>query len=226
MKPFYFEYPWTENTEWWLPDDEEMMQNQFKILDEQIDEVLDGIYHTKHANQRTCIQAGGAFGMYPIRLAHHFEKVWTFEPLTANLECLRENMNQFDPLNITVSPNPLWDIPGVKMSMDYAKPVKNSYGAHYLSHSERGEEVWTVTIDQHEIEDVDLIWLDVEGAERYVLEGGVATIAKYRPVVVIEQRQLPHMSHNSAKAASDILVRDHGYEYYNRTHGDVIYLPK
>ena len=41
MKTFEFEYPWTDRKEWFLPDDEEMMQGQFPILDEQIDYVLE-----------------------------------------------------------------------------------------------------------------------------------------------------------------------------------------
>lgn len=231
MKSFHFKYDWTENTEWWLPDAEEMMQGQFPILDEQIDFVLEAIgTMTEHGNQRTCVQAGGAFGMYPIRLAHHFEKVWTFEPLTENLECLRENMKAFDELateRIVIAPCALWH-EETSLWMDYTKEVKNSYGAHHVSRANRGgERVDAEPLDFYALEEVDLLWLDVEGAEVYALLGASETLRRCKPVVVVEQRYLPQMrSLDVQPDSAGAWLRRNGYKEFGRTHGDLVFVPQ
>ena len=168
MKAFEFDYPWTDRTEWFLPDEEFMMQGQFPILDEQIDTVLAAI-RSRHPDLqlRTCVQAGGAFGLYPLRLADHFTKVWTFEPLMANLQCMAANLGS--PGNVTVAATALWH-EEARLWMDYSKAVKNSYGAHHVSRSNTGGEmVEAEPLDLYELNDVDLIWLDIEGAEVYAL---------------------------------------------------------
>lgn len=238
MKLFEHDYPWTSVDAWNLPDEEEMMQGQFPILDEQIDAVLAAIEKAKgmtdaNVHFRTCVQAGGAFGLYPIRLSYYFDKVVTFEPLSTNLECLRANIDQVDAVmsNLTVVPYPLWSVPDVRKVMTYSKVKRNSFGAHHIADRVSGhisEPVTTTTIDQQELEDVDLIWLDIEGAESAALAGAASTIAQNRPVVVVEERALPHMSSlktRPAKAGTD-LIKQHNYRFAGRTHGDVIYMPQ
>jgi len=226
MKTFEFDYPWTDRKEWFLPDDEFMMQGQFPILDEQIDFVIGAIRH-RHPDLklRTCIQAGGAFGLYPLRLADHFEKVWTFEPLLANLQCMAVNLGQKP--NVTVSATALWH-EEAQLWMDYSKAVKNSYGAHHVSRSKTaGELVEAEPIDLYEFKDIDLIWLDVEGAEVYALMGARETIHRCKPVVVIEQRYLPQMRKLDVQpdTAANWLKRQ-GYTEAGRTHGDTVWIPR
>ena len=45
-------------------------------------------YCTQH---RTAIQAGGNAGMYPVELANHFSRIFTFEPEPLNFFCLERN---------------------------------------------------------------------------------------------------------------------------------------
>lgn len=221
MKLFEFEYPWTDKRQWCLPDDEEMMQGQFPILDEQIDFVLN---HVK--DRRVCVQAGGAFGMYPLRLADYFDKVWTFEPLMANLQCM--TMNLGPRKNVTVAATALW-YEETKLFMEYSKKVKNSYGAHHVSRNsnKRGEQVEAEPLDMYELNDVDLIWLDVEGAEVYALMGALETLKRCQPVVVIEQRWLPQMGKlDVSPDSAEKFLKHQGYTYAGRTHGDSVYVPE
>lgn len=228
MKQFHYEYPWTENTEWMLPDGELMMQNQFGIMDEQIDAILAII-----GNQRTCVQAGGAMGMYPLRLADHFEKVFTFEPLRENLECLWMNIFKRPRSdNIFVRENALWNMPDVMLQMEYSKPVKNSYGAHHVAPHvfERGKQVVkSVTIDSLLLEEVDLIWLDVEGAELFALQGAESVLKRNRPVVVLEDHALVQMQtvfKVKRDAAAKYLMNEHGYKFAGKSHHDLMFVPK
>lgn len=235
MKTFHFEYEWTENCCWKLPDDELMMQGQFPILDEQIDFVLSAMQrvrsHTGSKPGRTCVQAGGAFGMYPLRLADHFDKVYTFEPLIANLQCMAVNLGHRE--NVTVATNALWH-EAAELRMMYSKKVKNSYGAHHVSTrvdgvgDGNGEMVVAYPLDDWELDNVDLVWLDIEGAEVYALIGAASTIRRCRPVVVIEEaKHLPqHKELGVRLDSASAWLKRNGYKEFGRTHGDLVFVPR
>ena len=229
MKLFVHDYPWTSVDAWNLPDEEEMMQGQFPILDEQIDMVLDAVAsnpHTTGIPPQVCVQAGGAFGLYPLRLADYFEKVWTFEPLLANLQCMAANIGPTHP-NMTIATNALWH-EAAKLHMSYSKPKKSSYGAHHITTSGKGETVAAYPLDDWTLEEVDLLWLDIEGAEVYALMGAHQTIKRCKPVVVIEQhKHLPQHRELNVRldSASEWLCRTHLYRPFGRTHGDLVFIP-
>lgn len=65
------------------------------------------------------------------------------------------------------------------------------------------QRVSLISIDQLAIEDLSLIQLDVEGFERQVLEGALATITRHQPVVVLEDFR---------KACANLLA-DLGYHH-------------
>lgn len=226
MKKFHYEYPWTENCCWMLPDDELMMQNQFSIMDEQIDIILELISRTEHGNQRTCVQAGGAFGMYPLRLADHFEHVFTFEPMPDNIECLHANLD--DKWNVSPIQEALWH-ERAKLFMDYSKPVKNSYGAHHVNPDRGSIEIQGVPLDDHDFEEVDLLWLDVEGAELMALKGAESTLKRNRPVIVLEDHSLVQMKtvfNVRRDAAAKYLMNEMDYNFVGKTHHDLMFLPR
>lgn len=235
MKQFEFEYPWTGNKLWWMPFDEEMMQGQFPILDEQIEFVLNasGEYLRSRVglgenSQRTCVQAGGCFGMYPIRLSHHFDNVITFEPFEMNRRALITNLQRMEhfeggPLPVHVRDFALYD-QNVMLKMAYPRPPDRakSNGAHYVTDGERGD-IPATRLDFFEFEDLDLIWLDVEGSELRALLGAEETLKEHRPVVVIEERNLPHMKHYSPTPRKWLEQR--GWRCVGKTHADAVFLP-
>jgi FkbM family methyltransferase len=243
MKSFKYDYPWTNREAWWLPDGEEMMQGQFPILDEQIDFVLEAVrgmklrkegasgggFRAENLNLRTCVQAGGAFGVYPRRLADYFDHVWTFEPLLANLQCMAANLGSLPRADITVVPKALW-FDHQKLQMVYSKPVKNSYGAHHVSARGHGmgEMVEAVPLDEFDFEAVDLIWLDIEGSEVHALMGARETIQKCKPVIVIEEhKHLPqHKELNVKLDSASRWLKLHAYKEFGRTHGDLVFVPQ
>jgi FkbM family methyltransferase len=222
FKDYDYEYPWTTTTKWLLPADELMMQNQFAIMDQQIDEVL------RHCTKkRICVQAGGAFGMYPLRLAYHFHRVHTFEPLAENFTCLARNIDD-QKHNIEARQVALWNTDET-VYMEYSKPKKNSYGAHHVvkaaidcKHALRP--TTGVRLDFYGFEHVDLIWLDIEGSELYALEGARETIDLWRPTIVIEERPLPQMRQLKVRVgqARNFLMKEFGYKIVSKSHGDLI----
>jgi FkbM family methyltransferase len=233
MKFWQHKYWWHKRDSWALPDDEEMMQAQLeKCLDDQIRDVTDAVFYAGKDNPPgTCVQAGGAFGLYPLALSQFFRHVVTFEPLLANLQCMAVNIGN-DP-RITVEEYALWDTPDVELRMDYTiRKEKNSYGAHHVSLPHQApitaQRVTTVVIDQYQLEDVDLIWLDIEGAEMRALKGACGTIARCKPVIVLEDREFSQMRQYGVRKgdATKWLCNAWNYEIVGKTAADTILVAK
>ncbi len=64
-----------------------------------------------------------------------------------------------------------------------------SDGAYHLCDDSAQEPVTVITLDSLDLDGVGLIKLDVEGFERPALKGAARTIARDRPVVIIEERR-------------------------------------
>lgn len=169
----------------------------------------------QHTTRRgLAIQAGGACGVWPSKLAMEFTKVITFEPVTDNFECLKENLKNF--MNIDY-----WH-GGLASCAGKAKPCRDDFeygnsGAWYLK---PGNEVTVIPIDEIPLDRCDLIMLDVEGAEYDVLVGALETIKEHWPLIVVENKKLPHML---GESLCPKLLYDLGYEIVGKYHNDEVY---
>jgi len=131
--------------------------------------------------KRVCVQAGGNVGVYPLALAKVFDRVITFEPDEDNWLCLRRNV---------VLPN--------VMTLEAALGSENGMcgmlridtdncGSHKTL---PGTSIPVRTIDSLALVQCDLIWLDIEGAEADAINGARATIEKFSPIIVLEEKGL------------------------------------
>jgi FkbM family methyltransferase len=103
-----------------------------------------------------------------------------FEP--ANLAQLQLNLDANPHLagRIDVVRQPLWDRPGEELRFDPA------FGRTMVTAAEGDRSVATTTIDEQLAGGrVDLIKLDVEGAEKRALEGARETIERDRPKLAV-----------------------------------------
>jgi len=86
--------------------------------------------------------------------------------------------------------------------------------------------VKTDTLDaymqRHNLHRLDVVKIDVEGAERFVLRGGIATIERFRPILIVELS-----IHSAAFGYSDVQLRDEleGLGYCLYTTGAPPFLP-
>lgn len=165
---------------------------------------------------RACVQAGGAAGVWPYRYSMLFEHVHTFEPMPANLECLRKNIEDAD--NVTVHPFALSDRPE-SGRMAWNQDERDNYGAAFFRSGDG--EVRCVTVDSLCLDRCDLLQLDIEGRELEALKGASDTIGACRPVIVIEEKRLAHEKRDYRLPRS--FLKRFGYEEVGRIHRDVIF---
>jgi hypothetical protein len=77
---------------WWFPGGCAPGERWRKYLAHEND-VLPAIKHLPRARRRTCVQAGGNVGLFPVTIAKYFQEVLTFEPDIANWTCLQRNLD-------------------------------------------------------------------------------------------------------------------------------------
>jgi FkbM family methyltransferase len=136
------------------------------------------------AKRRVAIQAGGHIGTVPCYLAGRFERVYTFEPDAENFTALAANCHARHPGTI-------WAARGVlgnkRRPVDLLQSTKST-GQHRVRPDAPG---WTPTyrIDDLGLEDVDAIFLDVEGFEIAALTGALVTMDRWRPVIMAEENK-------------------------------------
>jgi FkbM family methyltransferase len=66
-------------------------------------------------------------------------------------------------------------------------------------------------VEREGLERLNLIKMDVDGSEYPVLKGGLRTIAKFRPILVMEMSPYVHAEQNQSFEALVALLRDSGY---------------
>lgn len=133
--------------------------------------------------RRAVVQAGGHCGTWPLWLAKHFERVYTFEPVPANWECLQANCaKQIDKATIIPTHACLGEKPtSIRMAMS-----GNNTGGHKGTQDAGSTAV--VTIDGLQLAECDLIVLDIEGMELPALKGAARTLGEFRPTLMLEDR--------------------------------------
>lgn len=199
-----------EGREWAWPEyDTELI----RVFDQYRD--IDTI--VKHCSQRRmAVQAGGAMGVWPWYLAQKFGHVYTFEADHYNYMCLARNVDGIE--NVTAVHCALTHQPRLFHIERHVTEQTNA-GAGYVR---PGGEIAGMRLDDALSSSnvpCDLLCLDVEGAEGDVLLGADAIIRHWRPVVVIEEKELPQGIAINARS----ILEDFGYTERARIHRDVVF---
>lgn len=175
---------------------------------------IDAVY--EHCGDfESVVQAGGNVGMWPKRLAERFAKVYTFEPDQKNFRCLCANAPEENVFKFNAA------LGNSRGCIDLARDPKR-VGAHYVKG--RGE-IPVLRIDDLTLPACDLIYLDVEGYELFVLLGAIKTIARCNPTIVVEDRKSSERFGIRQGSAVEFLVSSMAYDVVARTKRDVILRP-
>jgi FkbM family methyltransferase len=131
---------------------------------------------------RVAVDVGAHVGLWSFYLSMAFKEVVAFEPIEEHRQCWRENMAGRD--NATLYPYAIGDEDGTVgfhtepgSSGDSSPSGKGEYPVKRLDDLLGGMAL-----------PVDLVKVDCEGYEYFVLHGGEQLIKASRPVVVVEQK--------------------------------------
>lgn len=190
------------------------IKNWFRIVgDDAFTEIIDGwitsgkAAYMEHVKQRkVCVQAGGYCGIYPRLFSQMFDMVYTFEPDPENFYCLTLNCKD---VNVIKNQAAL----GEKHEMvNVYRQVNSNRGMHVVMPNPASV-VPTYRIDDLMLPYCDLIMLDVEGYEIHILRGAEETIAKFKPVVAVEDTNV-HIEE---------LLKKYGYTKRSTSYRDTVY---
>ncbi len=135
--------------------------------------------------RRTAIDAGAHIGIWTVLLSTLFKEVYAFEPVRENFECLKENTKE--RANVACFQAALGAHEGtVGLTIGEGE---NSGTWHVHPNGKTR----LVTLDKFAggiIENVDLIKIDVEGFEGFVISGAFEMILRDKPVIVFEDNGL------------------------------------
>jgi FkbM family methyltransferase len=143
------------------------------------------------ARDWVCLDIGANVGPISLALSRLCPegKVHAFEPTAESFDYLSHNVSINDAANLYAHHLALLDEPG-EVIINYNH---ESSGAAFISdHLADGVPQTTraTTLDEwaagEGLTRLDLVKIDVEGSEERVLEGGRATIARFRPTLVVE----------------------------------------
>jgi FkbM family methyltransferase len=132
-------------------------------------------------------------------------KVYAFEPNPAAFECLEYNMASYPNvlcINAGASDN------GGKIGI----ATDPNAGA---SHAVEGGDIPCITLDGLNLTECHFIKIDCEGMEIKALDGAKATIAKHRPIMLIEVNRGALARQGVSAEALFAWLEVHGYRYRN-----------
>jgi FkbM family methyltransferase len=143
----------------------------------------------------TFVDVGANLGIYALvasRIVGPSGRVIAFEPSQQSFFLLKENVALNSFTNVQIYRVAVSDRTGKAFLYHGADPGENSLGKDPRLGSE-GEEVETQSLDnalgQASVERVDLIKMDVEGAEELVVRGANKIVASHKPAIIFEVNQ-------------------------------------
>jgi FkbM family methyltransferase len=128
----------------------------------------------------------GAHTLFFARQVGAAGRVLAFEPQRVLFQMLCANVALNSLLNVWCYPHAVGAAPGAIAvpAIDYCRP--NNFGGLSLEGDAGGERVPVVTLDGLDLPRCNLIKIDVEGMERAVLCGARDTLARFRPLLYVE----------------------------------------
>lgn len=185
----------------------------------------------------TFIDVGAHIGFHSLKAARRAGlggRVVSVEPNPATLRELRENIHSSGASRIVIEPVACSDRRG-KLEL-FASARSNTGMASLSSRNAERDAPETVAyaveavpldeiVARQGLSRVDVIKIDVEGAETLVLRGASQTLARFRPVIVMEMLDDQLRAMDSSMLELETLMAKAGYSRGRRAEDNVEWLP-
>lgn len=167
--------------------------------------------------RRNAVDVGGHVGLWSFNLAHWFKQVHAFEPVAAHRECFAKNVLGAVS-NVTLIGCALGD----RESMVSIRTEPTSSGD---SRVDGAGDIPMRRLDSFGLVDVDLLKIDVEGFELFVLRGAEEILARYKPVVIVEQKPGHAQKFGLGERDAVPYLESMGYRVAREMAGDFLCVP-
>jgi len=173
---------------WWFPDGEQHIPQWMTDADRRVEGRLTYQYHKYEIalglcqQWRTAVDVGAHVGLWSYWMARDFRVVEAFEPVADNCRCWLANMRPWSNAH-------LHDCAlGAALGELTMCTPSESTAWTFVSPGLGPRSIERRTLDSFQLVDVNLLKIDCEGYEIFVLEGARATLLRNRPVVIVEQK--------------------------------------
>jgi FkbM family methyltransferase len=133
------------------------------------------------------LDIGANVGLFATRFSVHFEQVICFEPTTTVYDCIRLNCASLH--NIRIHKVGLGQHSGTA-DISIPSTSKNCGAYSMVDFAQHHADIVSETVPVMKLDDFqlcpDLIKMDVQGFEPYVLQGALHTLARCAPVLMLE----------------------------------------
>jgi FkbM family methyltransferase len=175
---------------------------------------------------RRALDVGANVGLFAYDFAQRFEEVVAFEPIPETKECLEVNV----PPNVRVEPYAIVD----RSATLEMYRTGSSGGSFICNHCGvvtpdlqmkpgRIVKVEGRPVDSYHFDAVDLIKLDVQGAEYLAIVGARETILRHRPVILVEEKPAGNKGFDNVKRTAELLI-SFGMVPKERAQADRVYI--
>ena len=162
--------------------------------------------------ESTLVDVGSNYGWHAI-LSHNLcKEVYSYEPQKLIYDQQLKSIEKNNIRNIKLFNYGIGDVNENKNM----RPIDYNSHVHIgdLSVGDGGEPIVVKTLDSLLPNGYDFIKIDVQGYEKYVLEGSINTIKEFKPIIIIEIEchQLNRFGYGCDELF--ILIKDLGYEIF------------
>jgi FkbM family methyltransferase len=172
-------------------------------------------------NPKTIFDIGGNIGYFSLYFSHYFPKAqfYTFEPIPNTFKFLRKNLELNGNQNINAFKIGLSN-KKQSMEMFYNPEGSGSSSLRNLLMEKCTKKIICKfsTLDnfvaENKVKNIDFIKCDVEGAEKFVFEGGMQTIQKFKPLIFSEMLRKWSRKFNYHPNEIIKLLKNLNYECY------------
>lgn len=160
----------------------------------------------------TVVTGGTSCGMYARFYSKMFKHVYAFEPDPLSFHCMVNNC-QFDNVyKLNAAMGHIHGLVGIHRAPPGGHEM--NIGMHQITNTNEFK-IPMMTIDSLNLDTCDLIQIDVEGFEQYVIAGARQTIDKYKPVIIAER---------FSSMECQNFMKEYSYELVNISSLDSIYI--